>query len=218
MIFSNEDLINLFYKKTIQYNPKIFVEIGAYEASASKFISKNCPDIRCFCFEANIHNYNKFQKEFEKNNSLNYYNYAVSNYDGDTTFFLQKQKNKNKFKKTKKNNSLSKRTEQGVIYEELSVNCITMNNFFRNDFESTFALWIDAEGKGLEVLQGCTDILPRTVSIFIEVEKKSFWQSQYLDNDIIDWLSKRGFKVIGKDNQTQYQYNILFLNENYAYR
>ena len=207
-IISNKQLVSNFFDLVYKYNPSYFLEIGAFDASTSLKVAKQLPNTNCIAYEANKYNYNYFVESIDVLPNFKYEHLAISNHNDSVTFFVQRQKNKKKIKPVRKNNSLLERSDTAFMYEEISVNCKTLNSIYSNT--STYCLWIDAEGKGYEVLEGATDILKNTKYIFIEVEQKQFWKEQKLDTDIIEFLSNAGFKILAQDQEYENQYNILF--------
>jgi FkbM family methyltransferase len=200
ILLTNEEIVQLFYKKTLEANPTEFIEVGCFEASASKFLSSKMPNCKVTAYEANPINYEHFSNELKKCN-INYVNKAISNFNGETTFHLLDTV------KINIKSSLSKRTKSRKT-KPVIVSCSTLNKLhFKNN--NTYSIWIDAEGHGYEVLQGASDLLPNTKCILIEAEKEQFWLNQKLDVDIIKYLELKGFTAIAKDSERS-QYNILF--------
>jgi FkbM family methyltransferase len=200
ILLSNLKIVELFYEKAIQCNPTEFIEVGCFEGSASKHLSTKLPNCRVTAYEANPINFEHFSKELT-NYNINYVNKAISNFNGDTIFFL--------LNPTKKNikSSLAKRSKPRKTTPVL-VKCDTLNNLHYN-VNHTYCMWIDAEGVGYEVLEGASDILDNTKYILIEVEKEQFWVGQKLDTDVISLLKLKGFAAVAKDREFS-QYNILF--------
>jgi len=205
-ILSNKELVELFNNRVLDIAPDYFLEIGAYTGEQSIYISEQLPDTKVFAYEANPYNYAKYTVS-KKN--LEYIHQAVSNYTGNTTFYLQTKRNPKKTKYVRGNNSLLKRNDEKTIYEEVVVKCDTLDNMFYHS-KGSFALWIDAEGHGFEILQKGNSVLDNTKIIFIEVESKEFWQGQQLDNDVIKLLKNKGFTPLARDQEYPEQYNIIF--------
>jgi len=206
-ILSNKELVELFNNSVLDIAPNYFLEIGAYTGEQSIYISEQLPDTKVFAYEANPYNYAKYA--VSKNN-LQYIHQAVSNYTGNTTFYLQTKRNPKKTKYVRGNNSLLKRNDEKTIYEEVTVKCDTLDNMF-HDPKGSFALWIDAEGHGFEILEKSVNVLTNTKIIFIEVESKEFWKDQQLDTIVIDFLQNKGFTLLARDQEYPEQYNIIFI-------
>lgn len=203
--FKTKDLINLFYNKVLDTNPSCFCEIGARDASASLFISKKLPNCEIYCYEANPYVYKTFQPIiYKKNVNIRYINLAISDNRGFVPFYIQNNKPQNCG-----SNSLLQRSKN-INYEIIKIECNKLDNIIYRDNHS-YALWIDAEGCGYEVLLGAENILKQTSIIYIEVESVKFWKDQKLDEDIFQLLSSYQFFPIGFDSQYyDKQYNIIF--------
>lgn len=200
ILFSNTDIVKLFYDKTIEANTTEFIEVGCYEGSASKHLSTKMPTCKITAYEANPINFAHFSKELDAFH-FNYVNKAICDYDGEITFHLL-----DSFEINIKS-SLSKRTKARKS-KPISVKCYTLDTLhYRNDH--TYSLWIDAEGHGYEVLRGADKLLDNTKYILIEVERYKFWIDQKLDTDTIDLLESKNFMPIAYDSDGL-QYNILF--------
>lgn len=199
-LLTNPEIVKLFYSKTIQSLPSQFIEVGCFEGSASKHLSKELPNCKVTAYEANPVNFKSFKEELSTFN-INYVNKAISNFEGETEFHL--------LSSTKKNvkSSLSKRIKSKKT-TPVTIECNTLDNLHYNNNDS-YSLWIDAEGHGYEVLEGASKILMNTNYILIEVEKQKFWIDQKLDNDVIKFLQIQNFVPIAYDREWT-QYNILF--------
>lgn len=207
-VVEHKELKQKFFDLVITNAPNHFLEIGAFEADASNYIANKLPNTRCTAFEANIYNFNHFKDNFKNIFNLDYKNLAISNYDGNAKFYVQVKRNKKKFKPVRKNNSLLERSDSLFEYKEIIVDCNKLDTLY-NDTES-FCLWIDAEGKGYEVLEGAKNILKNTKYILIEVEEKPYWKAQTLDSEVIKYLKNLDFEILLRDQEYDHQYNILF--------
>jgi FkbM family methyltransferase len=206
-LLSTKDLVLMFYNNVLKNKPTHFCEIGAFKAEASVYMSKNLSSAkRIIAFEANPHNYNIFKKGIPS--SIEYLNLAISDKKEEINFYLQ-----NKGNYIVGNNSLLKRTNESIDYTPVTVQCDTLDNIVY-DKNSTYALWIDAEGMGYEVLKGANLVLKNTINILIEVEEFNFWKNQKLADDTINLLLNAGFEVIARDQEYINQFNILFQKKN----
>ena len=203
-VLSNEKLVEQFYNLVIEANPSQFLEIGAWRAEASVFVSKKLPDCTVYAYEANPHNYNDTKESLSAYN-INYINKALTNYTGNIDFFLQSGKY------IKGNNSVLKKYNPDIKYDSVTVSCDTVDNLHYNDTD-TYAIWLDAEGHAFEILESAERVLKQTKVLLVEVESHKYWIDQKLDVDIIDMLQDLGFTIVNRDQQYPKQYNILFTN------
>lgn len=206
---SNLELITEFYKVLDDINPDYFLEVGAFKAETSCYVSEKFTNCKVTAYEANPYNYAKFKQDLSKYN-FDYINMAVSNTSNPVTMYLQNKTSKGNDKFIRGNNSLLKRKNTKKGFTNVTVDCNTLDNLYTNR-DKKFVLWIDAEGKGYEVLQGAETLLDNTHAVFIEVEQKQFWEDQKLDVDIISYLESKGFNCYKRDQEFKDQYNILFL-------
>lgn len=110
----------------------------------------------------------------------------MSNKTGPIAFYIQQ----DSLPPETVNNSILKRT--GIIQtQEITVEGITLNQLLPID--SPAALWVDVEGASREVLLGGREFLAETALLFLEVEHQSYWQNQWLFEDILKFLEVNGF-------------------------
>lgn len=209
---NTKQLFKLYYDCVLKIKPTYFCELGAREASASLFLSKNLNNCQFFAYEANPYVYEKYKTKINKQNEkINYINLAISDHSGLIKFYIQNNKPKDVG-----NNSLLERNNTKE-YEILNIQCNKLDDIIYND-KSSYALWIDVEGCGYEVLIGADKILNQTEIIIIEVESVRFWKNQKLDTDIGSLLTDKGFIPLAYDNQYyDKQYNVIFIKNKEKY-
>jgi FkbM family methyltransferase len=209
-------LDTIFYKLITEVSPcDIFIEAGAFNGQTSRLVHQILPNTKVYAFEANTYNYNEFKSLFD-NTTINYLNIAISNQTGEITFKIHTKIGEFNIPKIKGNDSLLSRSDDNVIYENITVPAVTLNGYFNDKINTldSVALWVDLEGAAHQALEGATDILPNVNVIKIEVENYEFWQNQKLDTDIRIFLSQHGFVPILRDYEYTNQYNILFCKYN----
>ena len=171
---STYSLQSLFKNIQTIVKPKVCIEAGAHEANFSIAIKKLLPNTLVYAFEADPTNYEHFKVKKEKDFEslgVNYLNLAIGSEMG--TVEISRHKNI----EIAGNNSLLIRKEGSEKYKPVSVSQVSLDAYFESNEFSTadFSIWIDVEGLAYKVLQGAENILARTLSLFIEVEDKSFW-------------------------------------------
>lgn len=192
-----------------------FIEAGAYEGETSRLIQSLLPNANVYAFEANKYNYLHF-KDLFKNSKANYLNLAVSDKNDIISFNIQKTKKGKYIDKIKGNNSILLRNEDEVDYENILVQSITLDNYFKNKikYNDNIALWMDLEGIAYQALEGSFNILKNVYAIKIEVESYQYWKNQKLNTDVTKLLLTHGFFEIMCDFETSNQFNILFCKKN----
>jgi FkbM family methyltransferase len=81
--------------------------------------------------------------------------------------------------------------------------------------------WVDVEGANDVVLRGSGSLLDRMQAIFIEVEKRTTWEGQWLDTDVNGFLGAQGFVAVARDffvKRRSHQYNVVFVRTAIARR
>lgn len=184
------------------------VEIGAHEASFSISIRALPFIVSVIAFEANPFVWKKFRPIIDK--SIDYRNQAVSDKSGPVTFYIQQ----NRLPSETLNNSLLKRADHTQA-QEITVESVTLDELL--PIISPAALWIDVEGSSREVLLGGKEFLAETALVFLEVEHQSFWQGQWLFQDIIDFFETEGFLLHSIKEETINQTNCIFINPTFCH-
>lgn len=185
--------------------PDISIEVGAFDADYSFGVIGMVEKI--YAFEASPFVFNRF-KDYLKN--INYVNLAVSDKSGFVDFEIQKEFNPAKVG----NNSIKKRNEIKE-YDYISVECISIDEYFSDIDFNAAALWIDCEGANKEVLQGSINTIKKAKSIFIEVEGTNHWKDIWLHKDVLDFLLPLGFKMVEYQTFEPLQANCIFVKEKY---
>lgn len=204
-------LDQLFFKLSIEGFPSnYFIEAGAFDADTSLTIKNALPFCKIFAFEANPYNYNHFKENLV---SINYNNLAISNKSGMVDFNVMLEKKSQKVDLIRMDNSITPRNKKGIIYKQVAVPCISIDEYFNVHTLSNVSLWVDVEGHGLECLEGAVDTLQNVNIIKIEVEDKQYWKNQKLSADITNFLIDKHFIPVVRDFQSPMQYNILFVKD-----
>lgn len=208
---STSFLDRLFFKLSTELFPcDYFIEAGAFEASAALHIKKQLSTCDVYAFEANPYNYNYFKDSLR---NIYYKNLAISNKSGEIEFNIMLEKKGQPVSLVKMDNSVTPRNKKGVVYKQVTVDCVSLDDYFKDKNLSNVSVWIDVEGHGLECLQGASKVLEQTNIIKIEVEEKQYWKDQALSVDIFKFLETKNFIPVVRDCQSSMQYNILFVRD-----
>lgn len=213
-ITSNKILVDYLFIIIDEINPTFSIEIGAFSAEFSKKIKNTYPKIESYAFEANPYNFSYFLKEYNyEKNGINYINMAISDSNDEIEFKIQKEINGKEVNPVRGNNSIMDRIQENTKYEILKVNSTSLDIFVSENKINlkNVILWIDVEGANEKVLKGCEKILDFVSIIFIEVEEKEYWEGQWLERNVYDFLTKRGFNLIARDGEYISQYNEIYI-------
>jgi FkbM family methyltransferase len=206
-------LLFLFFQNLILISkPEYFFEIGAFDAKFSCQAKKDIPECQFTAFEANPYNYDYWHESIT-NSGVNHIHTAIGSHIGKTLFNVQKEVRGKSVSSIRGNNSILRRTEEDISYEEIEVPLNSIDNIYKDVVFSTnsIAMWIDVEGYASEVLIGAKNNLCNTSMVFIEVEEISFWKDQKLAHEIVKIMLDFGFLPIARDFEYVDQYNIVFI-------
>lgn len=206
-----------FFEIQLKLKPEVSVEIGAFEATFSKLMKAEFPDINSVAFEANPYNYKHWiEKTNFKELGVKYEPLAISDVNGHITFNFQDTIKGEKISPVKGNNSIMQRNHVvPTTYRKEQVQSSTLDNYLNeNNLEGkTICAWIDVEGASQQVLMGAEKSLENFQSIFIEVEHREWWQGQWMADDVQSFLESKGFVLLDKDGLAWHQENYLFVRE-----
>jgi FkbM family methyltransferase len=218
-VFSNEELTAVFFRLLQAMQPKIFCDIGAYDAEAAMRARAILPDSVIFAFEGNPRVHQAFKQravEF----GIAYENVVIGDHDGGVTFYAPR--------------TLSQALVDGrVIATNVTEPVLTRKGsiLLRNEHASyseyrvaggrldsilppgpqAVALWIDVEGAAHRVLAGAGKTLERACEVFVEVEGFPFWHESANFDRIVSTFTGAGLAPLARDRQFgEHQFNMLF--------
>lgn len=192
------------------------LEIGAHEATFSRAVKKNCSEKTVRAFEANPHVYAHFLLERELRELGIEYRYgAVGDRNGSTRFHIYEAiGGMEEPCDSRRHSILLRTTDEAGLHHGVWVPLARLDTLCATDPEdSRYALWIDAEGSGGQVLKGAEGILAKTLAVYIELESRPKFEGQTLDRDIMQCLLERDFIPLLRDFQFNHQYNVVFVKK-----
>lgn len=190
--------------------PKVFWELGAFEAAFSRQLRAALPATTFHAFEANPYTYEKFREQVS-DDGVNYHHKALGPEDGTAVFKIGRSLGDRELPPEMGCNSLLTKSGDRT-YEDASVEMVALDSFAaeRGLLGEPSAVWIDTEGFAFQVLQGMRKTLKSTSFVFIEVEDRQLWQGQKTAADVRRFLFGEGFIPILRDFEFKQQYNVLF--------
>lgn len=190
------------------------LEIGAHEATFSRAVKKNCPEKTVRAFEANPHVYSHFLLEGEfRKLGIDYRYGAIGNSKGSTRLHIYESiDGRDEPCDSRRQSILLRVANEADRHHHIWVPLARLDTLCAADPEdSRYALWIDAEGSGGQVLEGAEGILTRTLAVYMELESLPKFEDQALDRDIMRYLLERDFVPLLRDFQFNHQYNVVFV-------
>lgn len=203
----NNLLFQLFDNfKTIGFEPKHIVDIGANHGTWTREVLKYCPDAKFYLFEPQEWLKSSFEDLLQEDN-VSFYPKGVGKENGSFMFTI-----------VDRDDSCSFRfTEEEAIkkgYKQIEVPVISINNFIKeNKLPIPDLIKIDAEGLDLEVLEGASDCFGKTEVFMVEVAifNKSFDNSIF---EMINYMNQKGYTLFDvTDLNRPFQPKLLWLME-----
>jgi FkbM family methyltransferase len=201
-MWTDDKSMSYFVGMQERLNPTISIEVGAHDADYSKLMTKN--NISVYAFEASAPVYNKFKDLMA---GINYINAAVTDYDGEVEFNFIAGKDPSKIG----HNGIKE--GRWKIANTTTVQCYSLDSYFKDIKDQNIALWIDCEGANKEVLEGAKNILEQVSSIYIEVEHTQLWKDIWTRADVISYLDEQGFEMIKEYPAYDDQTNCIFVRK-----
>lgn len=202
---STKALVDLFFDLCDDVD--VFVEAGAKEASASvRAIGLGIDTV--VAFEANPYTHRRFDQTLAQA-GVDYRHAALADHTGEATFLVRKDEDGSPMADGQ--GSLLVRPDHEPGYEEVAVSTVTLD---AEVVDGRVAMWVDVEGAVAEVLGGAASVLGRTDVLIVEVEAVERWVEQrWLAGDVVRQLARAGLRAVGRDMQSRWQFNILFVRD-----
>lgn len=187
-----------WFQKYLNREPKTILEFGSFDCGDALRYKNNFKNCDVYSIEADPDIY-KNVKKYEKYD-IKIFNYAITNYTGETDFYISRQKIDNSLAPC---GSILKATDRAKTYvdhilfsnEPIKIPCITIEDFCKKlKKEEIDLVHIDVEGSGKEVLEGFGKIKPKLIYIEIENVEKNYEGASNLE-DINNILFGRGYKL-----------------------
>ena len=197
--FHNFKIKKLFYKKKINY----IIDVGAYEGNFIKNFNNNSLKKVIF-IEPNFNQFYILKKKFKNKYKYKIYNYAISNYNGKSYFYINQ---------NLKTSCLSNCIEQKFSHKikskistynkKVLVNVKQLDTFIKNKNYKNSLLKIDVEGNELRVLLGSKTIMKNFKYIFFE---HKFITNKDNKSKIFNLLRKNNFILKNKVSTFPYHF------------
>ena len=205
--FYQRKIIN-FFKKNINKNVEVLLDIGSHKGESIKIFLKNFKVNNIYSFEASPSNYVKLKEnihQIQKKNitcNIKIYNLGIGNSNDEKIFYDLPDSNSSTFNKINKSSSyfrkkskiLSLFFNKNFFFRENMVKQICLFDFIKkNKLEKIDILKIDTEGYEFEVLKGLGDKIMNIKFIYFEHHYDDMIEKNYKFSNIHDLLTKNGF-------------------------
>lgn len=203
-------LIGCFRQLCLRIEPTVVLEIGAHEATFSRWAAEHLPDAEVRAFEANPHVHEKYAAELA-GTRVDYRNLAVGPVNGEVRLNVPTEVWGRKRELSNRMASLSANTDARDEVQ-VAVQSVRLEDHLTLAADDRVVAWIDVEGANEIVLTGSGAVLDRSRALFVEVESEPIWEGQWLDVDVAQYLRGHGLLPVARDNfkPHRHQYNVLF--------
>lgn len=209
---SNKDLVRLFFNLAEIIDIDMFIEAGAKDAWASRRAQTRFPNARVVAFEANPYTYRSFL-EVNQSAGIEYLHRALTDKPGPITFNVLRNDAGEPLANGQA--SILKRDKKGDRdrgYDEVTVDGITLDSYFRDTPFTKAAMWVDVEGACGMVLTGARQVLANTAVLVVEVEDENWWgEGHWMREEVVSYLYDLGLVPVARDFEFIHQYNIVFV-------
>jgi FkbM family methyltransferase len=175
------------------------------------------PRARIYAFEAHTENFQLMRSNFEiRQKGIIVLPLAVTDYDGEADFYLANA-GYSRADAWRGMSSLHKRFTNPRMLTPIRVQTTRLDTFLADKVppDARLALWIDAEGKGYEVIDGTHNMIQNVDLVHVEVEtSRCIGDDQMFYPQVKAHLYSAGFRELATDAPSyRTQFNALFVRD-----
>ena len=209
-------LIRMFQRLCRRIEPTIVLEIGAHEATLSRWAAEAFPTAAVKAFEANPYVHAKYAAALAETR-VDYRNLAVGQVNGEVQLNVPTEVWGRERELDNRMASLAVNTD-ATDDIQVTVPAVRLDDHLSLSADDRVVAWIDVEGANEVVLTGGGGVLDRTHALFIEVESEPIWEGQWLDRDVAACLADHGLVPVARDifRPHRHQYNVVFARADHA--
>lgn len=191
----------------------VVCDVGSMDGADALLFSKAAPQARILAFEPNPENLRLMQANPAlRARNIQLVPMAATDADGEAEFFLVAADYARNDPR-RGMSSLLRRTDEWAPAASVRVRTTRLDTFLAEPPPSLgIALWIDAEGKAYETIEGATGIAPHVRMLHVEVEAvPCVATGQKLYPQVKTLLERLGFREVATDMPTTHvQFNAVF--------
>lgn len=197
-----EKLENVKYKWLYELNIQTILDIGASTGGYAKKARKVFPDAIIHSFEPIPQSFSRLQSYFKNDPNHHAYNIALSDANGIIKFNLNQSSGSSSILPiTEKHISAYPSTANT---NEISVQSDLLDNIFPTlNIKKNILMKLDVQGAESKVFAGGENTLLKCKVLYIETSFVELYDSQWLFNDLYQYLLSRGFYLAGIENVSQ---------------
>lgn len=195
-------------KKIIKKSNPVILEFGANRGRCARVFLRNFKNISLYCFEPDPRVAKQFLSRIKKdrlNGRCHFFEYAVSDKDGESYFYLSKRK-KNIRKHISGEDSSSSLKEpleilniapNLVFDKKIMVKTISLDSWIKDkNIEVIDLIWADIQGSEGDMIKGGIKTFERTRYVIMEYCETELYKGQFLLKDILNSLPY--FRILKK--------------------
>lgn len=190
--------------------PTVVLELGAHQATFSRWAARTFPDARCLAVEANPHVHERHREKVAAA-GVDYRHAAVADHTGTVTLNIPTEVHGKARSRTNRMASLAVHRASGG-HESVEVPAVRVDELVDLGPQDRLVAWIDVEGASAQVLAGGREVLARASAVYLEVESRPTWEGQWLDVDVARYFAELGKIPVVRDAERRHQYNVVFLD------
>lgn len=189
--------------KEKESSPTTILDVGCHDGTDSVRFNEAFPMARIIGIEADPKNY---QKALERKSKVEFYNYAIRNYVGETGFYPSATYKRKKswsysgsvFESNPKKNS------RLTFHEQIKIPCITLSTFcLERNIEKIDLLHMDVQGAEKEVIESLESLRPTL--IFAEISEFNKYKTNTSKEEFEETLIRIGYQI-----KKRLSYDVLF--------
>lgn len=188
--------------------PTLSLELGAHEATFSRWVKQEVPTARCLAFEANPFVHEKYAAGLAEA-GVEYVGKALAAENGTVELTIPTYVFKKARKITNRMASLGHHRDAKDA-TVVQVESVRLDDQVSVGPDDVVVAWVDVEGASEIVLTSSRDVLAHASVVYIEVEKEVVWAGQWLDTDVARFFADLGFVPLMRDRARPHQYNVVF--------
>lgn len=207
-------VVEYFHSLCRRIAPAVVLELGAHEATFSRWASATFPQARVQALEANPHVHARYVEQVTAA-GVDYLNLAVAPTSGPVTLNLPRRVGSKKRALTSHMASLHMHT-RATSTDQVEVQGVRLDDHVDLGAGERVVAWVDVEGANEAVLRSGPEVLAATDALYIEVEAEPRWEGQWLDTDVALHLHQHGLVPVARDIMPpvrSHQYNVVFVRD-----
>lgn len=193
----------------------VVCDVGSMNGADALIFRGAAPQSHVYAFEPNPQNFRLMEgNPALQQSGIQVVPLAVTNYDGEADLFVV-DADYSQLDYRRGMSSLYRRLENWAPVAVVSVKTTRLDTFLADKCQPSvrLALWVDAEGKSHEVIEGMSGIAERVYLLHIEVETSPcIGSNQKLYSEVKVLLQQAGFVEFATDQaRNKCQFNALFI-------